>query len=55
MDATPPLDCLAWGALEDAKADFVALQERIRLRRTKGWRMSPGARVVTRSTAFGNP
>jgi hypothetical protein len=31
------------------------MPERIQLRRTKGWRMPEGARVVTRSTIFGNP
>lgn len=28
---------------------------RIQLRRTKGWKMPPNTRVVTRSTIFGNP
>jgi hypothetical protein len=29
--------------------------ERVRLRRTKGWRKPPGAVVVTRPTRWGNP
>ena len=31
------------------------MPERVQLRRTKGWRMPPNTRVVTRSTIFGNP
>jgi len=31
------------------------MPDRIQLRRTKGWRLPPGARVVTRVTIFGNP
>ncbi len=28
---------------------------RVTMQRTKGWRMPPNTRVVTRATAFGNP
>lgn len=31
------------------------MPNRIQLRRTAGWRLPAGARVVTRSTPFGNP
>lgn len=31
------------------------MPERIQLRRTKGWKMPPDSRVVTRSTFYGNP
>jgi hypothetical protein len=31
------------------------MAERITLRRTKGWRLPPNTRVVTRATIFGNP
>lgn len=31
------------------------MPERIQLRRTKGWRMPPGAVKVDRTTPFGNP
>lgn len=31
------------------------MPERIQLRRTKGWRLPPGARAVTRPGYYGNP
>jgi hypothetical protein len=31
------------------------MPDRITLRRTKGWRLPPNTRVVTRATIFGNP
>lgn len=31
------------------------MAERITMQRTKGWRMPPNTRVVTRATIFGNP
>ena len=33
----------------------VAMPERIRLRRTAGWRKPPGAVTVARPSEFGNP
>ena len=31
------------------------MPDRIQLRRSKGWRLPPNTRVVTRATIFGNP
>lgn len=31
------------------------MPERIQRRRTRGWRLPPGARIVDRTTRFGNP
>lgn len=33
----------------------LGMPDRITLRRTKGWRLPPHTRVVTRATIFGNP